>query len=374
MWIKVLKSEFMEVLNVVGKAIKARAAGTTLPVLSGIYLEAKGGKIKAFSTSLDISLIKTINANVLSGGKVVVPARYFIDVVKSLPEVVLELKSGGEGKILDLTCDGNQFSFNTFHPEEFPREPERPGKGAYFLSIDSQTLVDLLQSVVRSASRDEARPNLNGVYIKLTSDYIEACATDTYRLALRKSPVKESLKEGQELLIPAAVVEETIKLLAETEGEVKVYFLENQLLVESNDFTEFIRLIDGQFPSYQGLIPEETETQLILGREELIEALKRLQVFSVSAGASTIELRITEGKVSLAAGSQEVGKGQVELEAEINGPQVTLGFNLNYLQDGLRAMRGEKVRIGLQSGEKPALLSSPEDENFFYLVMPVRMA
>ncbi len=373
MWIKVLKSEIMEVLNVVGKAIKARTTGTTLPVLSGIYLEAKESKIKAFSTSLDISLIKTINANVLSDGKVVVPARYFIDVVKSLPEVVLELKADEEGKILNLTCDGNQFSFNTFHPEEFPKEPERPKKGAFSLSIDSQKLVDLLQSVVRSASRDEARPNLNGVFIKVTSDFIEACATDTYRLALRKSPVKESLKGSQELLIPAAVVEETIKLLAETEDEVKVYFLENQLLIESKDFTEFVRLIEGQFPSYQGLIPEETETQVILNREELIESLKRLQVFSVSAGAGTIELRTTEGKLSLAAGSQGVGKGQVELEAEINGPQVTLGFNLNYLQDGLRAMRGEKVRIGLQSGERPALLSSPEDENFFYLVMPVRM-
>lgn len=373
MWIKVLKSEIMEVLNVVGKAIKARTTGTTLPVLSGIYLEADDGRIKAFSTSLDFSLIKTISTNVLSSGKVVVPARYFIDVVKSLPEAVLELKADEEGKMLNLTCDGNQFSFNTFHPEEFPKEPEKPGKGAHFLLINSQTLVDLLQSVVRSASRDEARPNLNGIFIKLTPDYIEACATDTYRLALRRSPIKENLKESKELLIPVAVVEETIKLLTEAEDKVKMYFLENQLLVESKDFTAFIRLIEGQFPSYQGLIPEVTETQVIVGREELIESLKRLQVFSVSAGAGTIEFKTTESKLNLVAGSQGVGRGQVELGADTSGPEVALGFNLNYLQDGLKAMRGEKVKIGLQSGERPALLSSPEDENFFYLVMPVRM-
>lgn len=370
MWIKVLKSELTEVLNVVGKAVKVRATLTTLPVLSGIFLEAKEGNLKAFSTSLDLSLIKTIKANTLSDGKVVVPARYFIDVVKSLPESVLELRSDEENRVLNLSCDGNQFSFNTFHPEEFPKEPDKPAKDTFYINIETQVLADLFQSVVRSASRDEARPNLNGVLLKVGSDFIEACATDTYRLALRRSPIKESLKENKEVLLPATVVEETIKLLTETDTKARLFFLENQLLIETEAFTEFVRLIEGQFPSYSGLIPETTETEVLIGREELMDSLKRLQVLFSNTG--TIEFQVAEGKLRLAALSENIGKGQVELAAEVSGPEVTLSFNSNYLQDGLRAVKGEKVKIGFQSGERPALFSSPEDKDFSYLVMPIR--
>lgn len=366
MWIKGLKSEVGEVLRVVGKAVKVR---TTLPVLSGVFLEAKDGKLKAFSTDLEVSLIKEIKVNVLNEGKVVVPARYFSDVIKNLPEGVIELKVENEDNVLKLSCEGNEFSFNTFQPEEFPKEPEKPGEDLFYLSIEAITLSELFQSVVRSASKDEARINLNGVLLKIGQGLIEACATDTYRLALRRAAV-ERVPEGREVIIPAAVAEETVKLLADLEGKIKLYFLENQLLIESNDFTEFIRLIEGQFPNYQGLIPDTFETEVLVSREDLSEGLKRLQVFSDSG---TVEFKVGEGKLSIAAASQVVGKGSVQVEASVKGPEITLGFNSTYLQDGLRPMRGEKVKIGLQSAEKPALFASPEDENFVYLVMPVRM-
>ncbi len=366
MWIKGLKSEVTELLQVVSKAVRAR---TTLPILSGIFLEAKNGKLKAFSTDLEFSLIKEIGVNVLGEGKTVIPARYFMEVVKNLPEGVLEMKVDAESGVLNLVCQGSDFIFKTLPAEEFPREPEKPEKGAFSVSLDSTTLSNLLQSVVKSASKGETRADLRGVLIKAGSGCLEACATDTYRLALRKVTLK-GVKEEKEAIVPAVAVEEVIKLLDDLSVEAKLTFLESQLLVETEAFTGYIRLIEGQFPNYQGLIPGTTETEVETSREELLEALKRLQVFSE---AGTVEFRAQGEKLSLAASSQVVGKGLVELEAEIKGPEVTLGFNSTYLQDGLRAVKGEKVRIGLQTAEKPALLTSPEDENFFYLVMPVRI-
>ncbi len=382
MWVKSVRSDLFEALQLVTKAVSTRS---TLPILSGLYLEARNEEVILYGTDLEITIIAKFKSNIIEEGKAVIPAKLLLDIVRNLPEGVIEIKQGGIGTQVEISCEKNFFTLNTFNVEDFPKMPELKEKEK--LTLESQALRNSLEKVVKSASKDETRPVLTGVLLEGMKNGLRMVATDSYRLSLTELESKENF-EGVEVITPSRILEEMSKSLGKFEGEVQIYPGESEIafkvdgLPKAGETTFLSRLIEGQFPKYSQLIPSEFESEIYAPREELLLALKRISVFT-SSNPIKMEFASQSGKelLKLSTGSSELGSAYSEVEVSLKGKKGEIAFNPGFLLDGVEKIPGDKVFIGVQSATKPALFKPVEDGDrsegfgkYLYLLMPVRIS
>jgi DNA polymerase-3 subunit beta len=357
------RDELVRHLAIVSRAASTR---TTVQVLAGILLRAEGGRLHLAATDMELSLRTSLDAAVDTEGAVVVPGKLLVDLARLLPgdDVSLEHRQG-EG-VVEIASGSATYRIHTYNAEDFPRLPEATGEMA---AIDAEALLATAIKVSRAASRDESRPVLTGILVRFEGENLIMAATDSYRLA-----VKETLMTtpGPELdaIVPARALLELARV-AQGASELQLGVQENQVLFATDGVLLTTRRIEGQFPNYSQLLPESFEHELALPREELLDVVRRVAV--MAQRNAPLRLHLAEGELTVSAQTQDVGEGRESMPAPFGGEQLDIGFNPEFLRDGIESAEGDELRLKLISPLRPAVLQGASDD-FSYLIMPIRLA
>jgi DNA polymerase-3 subunit beta len=361
--ITVSKDELVSALGVVSRAVSAR---TSVQILSGILLEAQGNELRLAATDMELSLRANVPAQIEGDGAIVLPGKTFVDIARLLPadEVAIEHKPAES--VVHVTSGSASYTLHTYNPEDFPRLPELDAVQTF--SVDRESLLETISRVARAASRDESRPVLTGVLVSFTGGKLVMAATDSYRLAVKETELDGSAPE-LEAIVPSRALQELARI-ANHGDTVEVGVHENQVLFSTDGAWLTTRRIDGQFPNYRQLLPEQFEHELTLPRTEILEVVRRASV--MIQRATPLQLRFAEGELTVIARTHEVGESQESMPVGFSGETLEIGFNADFLRDGLESMDGDDVRFKLISPLRPAVLQG-ESDDFTYLVMPIRL-
>jgi DNA polymerase III subunit beta len=343
-------------------AIAARGASTksTLPVLSHVLLRAHPDHVELSSTDMEISLRLRVEATVEESGDIVLP-RLAADIVRSLAPGMVQLEHRENEASLMLTSGSSSFKLNALQASDFPQLPEVSGER---ILLPAERFISSVERVARAASRDDTRPVLTGVLMRVEPGSLTMVATDSYRLALRVAPLESAPPDGRSALIPARALQEVSRLAQSTKAEEVELLLGDQLAAFRVGGVEVMsRLIDGQFPDYRQLIPERAEQEVRFDRGELLSVLGRIGV--LAPRGTPISLQFTQGQVTVMAMSEET------IPVAFSGEDLEIRFNAEFLRDGVDATDGDEVRMGLISSMRPGIIRGAGDE-FTYLLMPIR--
>ncbi len=350
-------------LGVVARALSSRSA---VQVLTGIHLQAEDGKLVLAATDMEVSLRASLEGTIAGDGAVVVPGRLLADLIRLLPDETVSLAYDEGDGVLEVTSGSYASKVNVFSAEDFPRLPSHD---VALHTIDASALLGTIDKVARAASRDESRPVLTGILVRFEGDKLTMAATDSYRLSVKETALGES---GPELdaIIPARALQELSRLAAGAET-VSLGVHENHVIFGIGDVWLTSRRIDGQFPNYNQLLPETFEAEVAIGRVPLLEVVRRASI--MAQRNSPLRLRFAEGELSVSAQTQDVGEARESLEIEYGGEPLEIGFNPEFLRDGLEAVGGDTIQLRLINPLRPGLIAAP-DESFWYLIMPIRLA
>jgi DNA polymerase-3 subunit beta len=358
------RDELAQGLGVVGRGVSTRSA---VQILSGILLRAEGGVLHLAATDMELSLRTGVPAEVGEDGAVVVPGRLLTDLVRLLPESEVALEHRLEENTLYVTSSSVEYRLRTYGVDDFPRLPEIDAATLY--PVDSEPLLETIARVSRAASRDESRPVLTGILARFEGEKLVMAATDSYRLAVKETPVEAGVPE-LEAIIPARALEE-LRRIAAGGDRIELGVQENQVVFGVGNVWLTTRRIDGQFPNYKTLIPETFEQEVMLPREELAEVVRRTGV--MAQRNSPLRLRFAEGELTVSAQTQDVGEARETLPAPFSGEPLEIGFNPEFLRDGIESVDGDSVVIKLINPLRPGLIQGA-GEDFWYLIMPIRLA
>ena len=361
------KEEFAEKLQVVGRGVSTR---TTVQILGGIMLRSAGGRLHLSATDMEISIRDSLEARVEEEGAVVVPGRLLVDIVRLLPPGEVTLEHRADEGVARLACGSASYQLNTYGPEDFPRLPEIDPESAF--TVDREAFLDTISRVGRSASRDESRPVLTGVLVRFEGEKLVMAATDSYRLSVKETDLTKGPGRELEAIVPARALQELARIAGGADAEtIDVGVQENQVVFGADGVWLTARRIDGQFPNYRQLLPEQFEAEVQLPREELLEVVRRTGL--LAQRKSPLRLRFEEGELTVSAQTQDVGEARESLPVDYSGEAMEIGFNAEFLRDGLESVLDDTVRLKLISPLRPGLMYG-EGEDFKYLIMPIRLA
>ena len=362
--ITVAKDELASKLAVVARGVSSR---TTVLVLGGIQLRAEGSQLHLAATDMEVSLRATVDAQVADEGTVVVPGRLLLDIARSLSDGEVSIEHHPDEAVVVVTAGGATYRLHTYSSEDFPRLPEVDIDALH--TIDRDALVETVARVGRSASRDESRPVLTGILVRFEPGKIVMAATDSYRLAVKETPVTGTLPD-LEAIIPARALQELARI-ATGADEIQLGMQENHVVFGADGTWLTTRRIDGQFPNYRQLLPEQFEYELPLPREEVLEVVRRVSL--MAQRNSPLRLRFAEGELTVSAITQDVGEARESLPAPFTGDAMEIGFNAEFLRDGLESVDSDTIKFKLISPLRPAVLEGDADD-YVYLIMPIRLA
>jgi DNA polymerase-3 subunit beta len=357
------REELSHALGIVSRGVSTR---TTVQILAGILLEATEGKLRLAATDMELSLRSSLEARIDTEGSVVVPGRLLLDIARLLPEAEVSLEHRLEEAVVEVRCGSASYRLHTYNAEDFPRLPDTQVERH---EVDRQMLLETVARVSRSASRDESRPVLTGVLVHFEPGKLVMAATDSYRLSVKETALEGTIPE-LEAIVPARALGELARIAGDGE-KLTLGVHENQVVFGSGDAWLTTRRIDGQFPNYKQLVPEAFEHEVTLPRDELIDVVRRVSV--MAQRNSPLRLRFAEGELTISAQTQDVGEARESLPVSFGGEALEIGFNAEFLRDGVESVTGEHVRMKLISPLRPAVLQG-ESDDFLYLIMPIRLA
>jgi DNA polymerase-3 subunit beta len=358
-----VRDDLAGALGVVARALSSRGA---VQVLNGILLRGEEGKLTLAATDMEISLRASVAGDVAGDAAAVVPGRLLTDLVRLLPDESVTLTHDEGDGVLSVVSGSHSSRLNVFSAEDFPRLPPID---VPLHTIAAPALLATIEKVARAASRDESRPVLTGILVRFEGKQLIMAATDSYRLAVKETELEGSGPE-LEAIIPARALQELARLAAGAE-EVQLGVHENHVIFSAGDVWLTSRRIDGQFPNYKQLLPETFETEVTTPRAPLLEVIRRAGV--MAQRNAPLRLRFGEGELNVSAQTQDVGEAHESLPIDYAGDLLEIGFNPDFLRDGLEAVAGETVQLKLINPLRPGLIVSP-DESFWYLIMPIRLA
>jgi DNA polymerase-3 subunit beta len=353
-------------VDALATAQRATSTRATLPVLSGLRLSLSGNQLRLTGSDLDLTITTEVLVNGDTDGIAVLPAKFAVDIVRSLEGGAIEIETDGE----DARISGGRSNFrlHTIPADEFPNLIDPAGEQVVLQSAD---LAEGLKQVVRAASTDESRPILTGVLLAAEGQGLRMVSTDSYRLAVRDLPGTTALAEGQTVLVPSRALNELARALQD-DTDVTLVLGERDASFAVGDLHLTTRLIEGEFPNYRGLIPSAQPNRLHVDRQALLDAVRRVRL--MARENSPVRLTMSQGLLELRAVTLDVGEASEQLDAEYDGDELTVAFNPEYLVDGLEVTPGEQVSLETVDSLKPALIRPIGSEDFLYLLMPVRVS
>ena len=358
------RDELTRALGIVSRGVSTR---TTVQILAGILLQASGEKLDLAATDMELSLRTSLEAQVEAEGSVVVPGRLLLELARLLPGEEVSIEHKLEEAAVEVRSGSATYRLHTYNAEDFPRLPDAAAADRH--EVDREMLLETVARVSRSASRDESRPVLTGVLMRFEPGKLVMAATDSYRLSVKETATEGSVPE-LEAIVPARALGELVRIAQAGEG-IELGVHENQVVFSTGDALLTTRRIDGQFPNYRQLVPEAFDHELTLPRDELLDVVRRVAV--MAQRNSPLRLRFAEGELMVSAQTQDVGEARESLPVSFAGEPLEIGFNAEFLRDGVESVSGEQLRLKLISPLRPAVLQG-EDDDFLYLIMPIRLA
>src|SRR5438309_6901778 len=359
------RDELAQKLGVVARAVSTRAS---VQILSGVLLRAESGRLHLAATDMELSLRSSLEAQVEGEGSVVVPGRLLVDLVRLLPDNEVTIEHRAEESVVHVTSGSSTSTLHTYAAEDFPRLPDLDAMGTF--TVDRQSLLDTVSRVARSASRDESRPVLTGILVRFEPGKLVMAATDSYRLSVKETALEGTVPE-LEAIVPARALAELARIGQGAE-QIELGVHENQVVFGVDGIWLTTRRIDGQFPNYKQLIPESFEYEVPLPRDEVLDVVRRIAV--MAQRNSPLRLRFAEGELTVSARTQDVGEAEESLPVSFAGEALEIGFNAEFLREGIESVAGETVRFRLISPLRPCVLQAEGSDDFLYLIMPIRLA
>ncbi len=369
MKLSVMQENLARGLSVVSRAVSNRS---TLPVLANVLLKTEDAGLKLTATNLEIGIVYWVPGKIEVDGATTVPAKLLTDLVNSLPagdRVDLAL---GAGDTLDLRCGRFETHIKGIDADEFPAigaAGERPTT-----RIAQNVMRQALAETAFAAASDEARPILTGVLARFEGDKLTLAAADNYRIAVKTIPILDAVPETS-VVIPARALNELFRILSDVDDPVEVVLAgqRNQILFHLDGIDLVSRLIDGQFPNYQQVVPQTHTTRAILDREELLRAVRPAALIAHES-ANIVKLQVSsdgEPGITVSANA-EVGDLVGQVEAAVEGDGTTIAFNARYLADVLTNVDADQFALELNGPLSPGVFKPIGDDQYIHVVMPVR--
>jgi DNA polymerase-3 subunit beta len=354
-------------LQTVTRAASTRSA---VQALSGVQILASGAGVELRATDMEIGLRVPLEGEVVREGAVVLPARLLVDVVRSLPgdSVTLELRTAEQD--VEIVSGAASFYIRTLRLEDFPPFPEPEGNGR--VQVPGQAFVATVAKVARSASRDETRPVLTGILVSAAGDELRMVATDSYRLSVKETKLEAPLDGSFEANVPARALQELSRIVGQTDEEqLSVAVRTNQVVFEAGGVVLSSRLIDGQFPNHRQLLPDAFEHELQMAGGEITDVVRRISLLAQKN--APLRLAFSEGELTVSARTPDVGEARETVPVTYRGEPLEIGFNPEFLRDGLEAVESGDVLLKLISPLRPGLIEAADGSGFVYLLMPIRL-
>jgi DNA polymerase-3 subunit beta len=353
-------------LQTVTRAASTRSA---VQALSGVQIQASSDGIELRATDMEIGLRVPLEGEVVREGAAVLPARLLVDVVRALPadELTLELRAAEQD--VELNSGSATFHIRTLRLEDFPPLPEPEDDK---LDVPGPALVETVIKVARAASRDETRPVLTGILVSAGEQELRMAATDSYRLAVKDTQLESPLARSFEANVPARALQELTRIVQHGSAErIAVSLRANQVVFEAAGVVLSSRLIDGQFPNVRQLLPEGYEHELTLSGSEIADVVRRISLLAQKN--APLRLSFAEGELTVSARTPDVGEARETVPVPFQGEPFEIGFNPEFLRDGLEALESADVVLKLISPLRPGLIQAADGSGFQYLLMPIRL-
>jgi DNA polymerase-3 subunit beta len=357
------REPFLRALQLVQNIVEARQ---TLPILANVLIDARQEGLRIAATDLEVAARVNVPATVTKPGAVTLGARKLVELVRELPSQPVTLSQGETGWV-EIRCGGAKFRLAGLPAEEFP--PLEMDTTDGWVSVEASRLRAMLTRTSYAMSSDESRPFLNGLHVALRQGDLRLVATDGHRLALARVAVSSELELAG--IVPRKAVVELNRVLGGAE-DAALAVRENQFFLRTPGFILSSKLVEGQFPNYEQVLPKGHPRRVTVEREPLMAALRRVSVVADDR-TRPVRLVVGPGSVRLAASSQELGEAEESLTAEYAGEEMTIGFNARYLLDALAPMDGERVSLELKDGLSPGVVRSAADDENLCVIMPMRI-
>jgi len=368
----ILKEKLREGINVVEK-ISQRFL--TLPILQNILLEAQKNLIKLSTTNLESGIVWWGLAKVEEEGKICIPIKIFFNFLNLLPNKPLNLET--LDFILNLECGNYKTKLKGFNPEDFPIIPQK--KEGDFVTVDSSSFCQALNQILNIPSISMVKPEISGIFFSFQSDLIKMVATDSFRLAEKKLFLKTNLSREYSLILPQNAAKEIVNIFGDREGDLNIYLSPNQIFFEalmSEIFHPQIqytsRLIEGEYPDYQAIIPKKYETSLNLSKEEFLNQIKMASLFSGKINEVKLKIDPKVEKVEVTSQNSDLGEYKSEMGGKIQGKEVAISFNHRFLIEGILGIKSKEIIFEITNEEGPAVLKPVGAEDYFYIIMPIK--
>ncbi|WP_239748862.1 MULTISPECIES: DNA polymerase III subunit beta [unclassified Mammaliicoccus] len=365
-------------LNQLNDTLKAISPRTTLPILTGIKIDATDKGIILTGSDSEISIEITINQNIdgekivdiEEKGSVVLPGRFFVDIVKKLPGKTVNLSTNDQFKTL-ITSGHSEFNVSGLDPDQYPLLPQVSEDDAIKLPI--KVLKNIIAQTNFAVSTSETRPVLTGVNWLIQNNELICTATDSHRLALRKLKLEDEEIDDKNVIIPGKALSELNKIVSDSEEDINIFFASNQVLFKVGHINFISRLLEGNYPDTTRLFPENYETKIILDNSDFYHAIDRASLLAREGGNNVIKLSTDVDKVELSSTSPEIGTVKEDVSTDnVEGESLKISFNSKYMMDALKAIDNDEVQVEFFGTMRPFILKPKDDETVVQLILPIR--
>ena len=358
------RDAFLKGLQMIQNIVEPRQ---TLPILANVLIEGDDEAVRLTATDLEVGARVSVPARVASRGAITVSARKLSEIVKELSAGAVALKVADNASV-SLRCGGATYKLVGLSPDDFP--PVVPASPESWVTLEAKTLREMLSQTSFAVSHDETRYALNGVLFALQGKDLQMVATDGHRLAVAKRSLGRGLG-GATGIVPRKAVAEIMRVLGAGE-DVQIAITENQFVLQMPNFVMTARLIEGQFPNYEAVVPKGHPKKLVLPRGALTAALRRVAVMAEERN-KPVKFTLSPASLRLSASSQELGEAEEALDVDYAGEEIQIGFNSRYVLDAVSAIENDQVVLELKDALSPGVIKSSEDEGYCCVIMPMRI-
>jgi DNA polymerase-3 subunit beta len=358
------RDAFLKGLSMVQNIVEPRQ---TLPILANVLLQADGDVVHLTATDLEVGARVSVPARVPGKGSVTVSARKLVEIVKELPAAALALKVG-ENAAVSIRCGGASYKLVGLAPDDFP--PVVPASPRAWLTLEAKVLRDMLARTSFAISHDETRYALNGILFVVQDKDLRLVATDGHRLAMAKTALADAA-DAVSGIVPRKAALEIGRVLGAGE-DVQVAITENQFVLQMPNFVMTARLIEGQFPNYEAVLPKGHPITLAVSRSALTSAIRRVAVMADDRN-KPVRFGLTPNALTLAASSHELGEAEEVMEVAYTGGEVTIAFNSRYFLDGLSPIEDDQAVLELKDALSPGIVRHASDDGYRCVIMPMRI-
>ena len=357
--------ELLAQLQTVSRVASTRSA---VQALSGVQVVAEDGSVELRATDMEVGLRVPLPADVQREGTAVLPGRLTLDVARALPSdsVTIELRSAQQD--VEIVSGSATFHIRTLRAEDFPPFPDAAGDAV--VTVPAEAFVATVGKVARSASRDETRPILTGILVSASGQELRMVATDSYRLSVKETQLAAPLDGAFEANVPARALQELARI-AQGSDTLQVAKRANQIVFDVGGMVLTSRLIEGQFPNYRQLLPESYDHELRIDTRELTDVVRRISLLAQKN--APLRLSFAEGELKVSAQTPDVGEALETLPVPFGGEPFEIGFNPEFLRDGLESVEADDLILKLISPLRPGLIEAGDGSGFLYLIMPIRL-